>query len=217
LVDSRNGQHASMVTETCERTYNYFDYWVLNAAIRNGSWAGHVPDSVYRPQRHAWERCHYDDMVVSPNYDSELAVQYAECVDGFVCERKYQDYAACMPDPHADHECCVSWNNKCEKKGDCCLGSECNGGGYCEMGLAAEFENPPGICEDRTIKEDKMLWTRCMEYELGGQGDCADGYICYGNWWYAQCEIDHSVKNECCLYNYNDSNPRPGDCYHLLV
>ncbi|MGK3759889.1 MAG: hypothetical protein ACI8RD_012206 [Bacillariaceae sp.] len=37
-------------------------------------------------------------MVVSPNYDSELAFHYAGCADGFVCERKYQDYAACMPD-----------------------------------------------------------------------------------------------------------------------
>ena len=212
MVDSRNGQHASTTTETCERLYNYFDYWVLNEQIRNGKWQGDVPDTVYQPERHAWERCHYDDTVVSPNFSTDLGVQYAECVDGFVCENKYLDYAACMPDPHTDHECCVSWNTKCKKEGDCCRGSECNDGGWCEVGLEPKYEDPPGICEGTTIKEDKMLWNRCMEYQDGGQGDCADGYICTGNWWYAQCEIDHSVKNECCKYNYEDSNPRPGDC-----
>jgi len=212
LVDSREGGHASTVYEQCERTNNVFDYWNLAETIRNVQWAGHVTDSEYAPSRQAWGRCHYDDILIAPNYVADLGVQYSECTPGFVCELKYQDYAACMPDPHADHECCISWNNKCAEKGDCCLGSECNEAGFCEVGIEAEFEDPPGICEGRAIKEDKMLWNRCLDFSTGGQGDCADGYICYGNWWYAQCEIDHTVKNDCCKYNYDDTNPRAGDC-----
>jgi len=214
LVDSSAGKHAIDTTEQCTRTENYFDYWNLDASFRDSvqGWMGHVPDSDYTPVRQAWGRCHYDNMMVSPNYESNLGVQFAECTPGFVCEHKYLDYAACMPDPHADHECCVSWNNKCEKQGDCCLGSECNDNGYCEVGIEAKYDDPPGICGGRDIKEDKMLWNRCLDYIGGEQGDCAEGYICVGNSWIAQCEVDHSVKNDCCKYNYDDSNPRPGDC-----
>jgi len=213
LVNSRAGEHASTVTEQCNREYNYFDYWTLNEQIRGLQWMGHVPDRDYSPIRHAWERCHYDDITKSPHYQRELGVEYAECTDGFVCELKYQDYAACMPDPHADHECCISWHNKCGKKGDCCRGSECNEFGFCDIDEAPLYEDPPGICDDHaTVKEDKQLWSRCLDYESGGQGDCAEGYLCQGDWWYAECVVDHSVKNECCKYNYDDSNPRPGDC-----
>jgi len=211
LVDSRGGKHATDSTEQCIRENNYFDYWNLDASFRDFQFMGHVPGSDYSPIRQAWGRCHYDDMVISANYEPALGVQYAECTPGFVCELKYQDYAACMPDPHADHECCISWNTKCKKKGDCCLGSECNDSGFCEVGFPA-IENPQGICEGREIKEDKSLFNRCLEYSDGGQGDCAAGYICSGTWWYAQCEIDHSVKDECCKYNYDDTDPRPGDC-----
>ena len=38
IVDSRNGEHASMVTDQCARTMNYFDYWILNDQIRNLPW-----------------------------------------------------------------------------------------------------------------------------------------------------------------------------------
>jgi choice-of-anchor A domain-containing protein len=212
LIDSRKGEHASTVTQQCDRSVDYFNYWNLHPNIRDVQWTGSVPEQNYVPHRQAWGRCHYDDAMISPNYEPSLGVKYAECTPGFVCELKYQDYAACMPDPHADHECCVSWNNKCENAGDCCLGSECNDFGYCEVGLPQQFENPPGICADRTIKEDKELWNRCLDFASGGQGDCAEGYVCLGDWWYAQCEIDHSVKNDCCKYNFDDSNPRPGDC-----
>lgn len=213
LVDAKNGQHASTVTNQCQRANNYFDYWNLDEQIRGLQWMGHIPDKDYSPHRNAWERCHYDDVMISPNYDPHMGVEYAECTDGFVCELKYQDYAACMPDPHADHECCISWHNKCKKKGDCCRGSECNDFGHCDINEPPLYEDPPGICDNASVvKEDKSLWNRCLEYESGGQGDCAEGYICSGNWWYAECSIDHNVKNECCKYNYDDTNPRPGDC-----
>jgi len=212
LVDSRSGQHAKDTTEQCTREKTYFDYWNLDASFRDYSWMGHVSDSDYNPVRQAWGRCHYDDAWISPNYEPEMGVQYAECTAGFVCELKYTDYAACMPDPHADHECCISWNTKCENPGDCCLGSECNSYGYCDITTPAQFEDPPGICEGREIKEDKMLHNRCLDFVDGGQGDCAPGYICSGNWWYAECVIDESVKNDCCKYNYDDTEPRPGDC-----
>ena len=48
-----------------------------------------TPD--YSPHRNAWERCHYDDVMISPNYDPHMGVEYAECTNGFVCELKYQD------------------------------------------------------------------------------------------------------------------------------
>lgn len=130
LVNSKNKEHASIVNNQCERKYNYFDYWNLNEQIRDIQWMGNVPGVDYVPQRQAWGRCHYDDGMIAPAYAKELGVEYAECTAGFICEQKYMDYAVCMPDPHADHECCISWNNKCEKKGDCCLGSECNESGY---------------------------------------------------------------------------------------
>lgn len=164
------------------------------------------------PDRTAWGRCHYDDAIASPNYNPGLGVEYAECKPGYYCEWLGQDFALCMPDPHADHECCISWNNKCENVGDCCLGSECNANGYCEVGLPEQFEDPPGICQDRVTKTERKLWSRCYEYENQDQGDCAAGYICTGNHMYAQCEVDVSVKNDCCKWEYDITNPRPGDC-----
>jgi choice-of-anchor A domain-containing protein len=212
LVDSRGGEHASTVTEQCDRTKNYFDYWNLDQSFRSGKWWGDIPALDYHPNRNAWGRCHYDDSKNAPNYVPELDVGHKECSPGYHCEQKMMDYNACMPDPLADHECCISWNNKCEKEGDCCAGSECDANGFCNLGVAMVFENPPGICDHRTIKEDKKIWSRCYEWETGGQGDCAPGYICSGNSWYASCDVDHSVANECCKYDWNNSSPRPGDC-----
>ena len=164
------------------------------------------------PDRSAWGRCHYDDETKASHYDPQLEIEYAECKPGYFCELLMQDFAMCMPDPKADHECCVSWNNKCEKEGDCCLGSECNSAGYCEVGLLEVSENP-GFCDhSRDTKEDRKLFSRCYDWESGGQGDCANGYLCLGNHMYAQCEIDPSVKNDYCKWEFDSSNPRPGDC-----
>lgn len=213
LVDSRNGEHASDVTEQCTRDKNYFDYWNLDSQFRDGQWWGDVPDSGYTPYRNSWGRCHYDDSKNAPNYVPELDVGHAECNPGYHCEQKLMDYFACMPDPQADHECCVSWNNKCDKVGDCCAGSECDDAGFCNPGVPMVSTEPAGICTDhRTLKVDKKIWSRCYEYENEDQGDCAAGYICEGNWYYASCVVDHTVKNDCCEYNWYSSNPRPGDC-----
>lgn len=211
IVKSQEGEHASTVNEMCPRSINYFDYWNLHSAIRNLVWYGHLPEESYMPHRSAWGRCHYDAAIKGPNYVPELGVEYAECNSGFYCELKYQDYAACLPDPHVDHECCISWNNKCENEGDCCKGSECNAGGYCEVGIPEKFEDPPGICESRALKEEKKLFSRCYDYG-NGQGDCADGYVCIGSSWHASCYIDETVKNDCCKWKWDNSNPRPGDC-----
>ena len=43
IVDSRNGEHATDVTEQCTRTKNYFDYWNLDASFRDGTWWGEIP------------------------------------------------------------------------------------------------------------------------------------------------------------------------------
>jgi hypothetical protein len=43
LVDSRGGEHASTVTEQCDRTKNYFDYWNLDQSFRSGKWWGDIP------------------------------------------------------------------------------------------------------------------------------------------------------------------------------
>jgi len=225
LVDSRAGEHASTVHTQCPRSMNYFDYWMLFPEVRNADWhpnasndiwypgwTGFVPETDYTPARNKWERCHYDDALTAPNYVPELGVEYAECALGFVCELKYTDMAKCFPDPHADHECCISWNNKCENKGECCAGSECDDNGFCSQMVEQEFEDPPGICShSREVKTVKNLWSRCFDYGSGGQGDCADGYNCIGTWEYAQCEVDESVKSDCCLYKH-EVNARPGDC-----
>jgi len=213
LVNSRAGQHASDVTEQCEREKNYFDYWNLNAAIRNTKWWGEVPPKTYHPDRSYWNRCFYDASFRGTNYVPELGVEYAECTPGWHCELKGSDYALCMPNPHEDHECCVSWHAKCENIGDCCSGSECNEWGFCDPSVPQVHEDPPGICSDRsTLKEEKGLWNRCFEWESSGRGDCAPGYICTGNHVYAYCEVDESVKNECCKWKHDSTNPRPGDC-----
>lgn len=225
LVDSRNGEHASSVDTMCDRSMNYFDYWILEEEIRNIMWhtntdgtvwypgyTGFTPEAGYLPEENAWGRCHYDSALTAPHYVPELGVEYAECKPGFYCELKYQDYAACFPDPHADHECCISWNNKCENVGECCAGSECDEWGYCSQSKEQEFEDPPGICDHSTeVKTAKSLYSRCHDYSSGGQGDCAAGYICVGTSWYADCQVDENVKNECCLYNFQTGS-RPGDC-----
>jgi len=223
LVDSRNGQHASSVNQQCTREKNYFDYWNLAASIRNlgwqnddGSWhpgwTGDIPPVSYEPQKNQYERCHYSEDYIAPNYVPELGVQYEECQSGFVCESILMGDAFCYPDPHADHECCISWHNKCEGKGECCSGSECNEHGYCDTQLEQEKLVPPGICTGRAVKAEKSLWNRCLEYQTGGQGDCAKGYNCEGSLWYASCQVDLSVKNDYCKWNFDNSNPRPGDC-----
>ena len=166
----------------------------------------------YTPERNRWGRCHYDNAMKSPHYPPELGIEHAECDSGFVCEYKWQDYAVCHPDPDADHECCISWHHKCEKKGDCCAGSECDQYGYCSTEIPQEFEDPPGICSaSRAIKEKKMFYSRCFEYADGEQGDCDDGYLCIGTSYHAQCQIDESVKNDFCMWKY-ESGSRPGDC-----
>ena len=43
LVNSMAGEHASTVTEQCERTINYFDYWNLHDSFRDDKWWGDVP------------------------------------------------------------------------------------------------------------------------------------------------------------------------------
>lgn len=212
LVNSRAGEHASTVNQQCSRTMNYFDYFSMSASIRNLQWSGHLTPTSYTPQRNRWDRCHYDGAIVAPNYVPELGVQYGECETGYVCELRYTDYAECMPDPHVDHECCVSWHNKCAKKGDCCAGSECNVDGYCDINEPQVYDPPPGTCEGRQQKEEKKLYNRCYDYQSGGQGDCAAGYNCIGNSWYADCQIDETVKTDCCKWKYDNSNPRPGDC-----
>lgn len=213
LVDSQKGKHASTTNIQCQRTQNYFNYWVLHSAIRDLKWWGEIPTITYNPiKQGTWGRCHYDNAGVSPNYETELSVEYAECLAGFVCEYKFQGYAGCYPDPKFDHECCISWNNKCEKQGDCCYGSECNAQGFCEVGLTPLYEDPPGICESRATKTDRKIWTRCFNYTEGTEDDCAPGYKCEGTSFYAQCEVDPTVKNDCCIWNWDTSSPRPGDC-----
>lgn len=218
LVNPRAEQHAQDVTQQCERTMDYFNYWNLHADIRDLKWWGDFEDHIH-PARMEWGRCHYDNVMVSPNYDTSLGVEFAECPAGYVCEQKFQDFALCFPDPRSDHECCISWHTKCnpEKEGECCSGSSCSPAGFCEPGRAPE--NPdivPGIagCHSNEEKTEKMLWNRCFKYSPGEgeEDDCADGYVCVGDSWYAYCDIDHSVKDECCKYNYDSSNPRPGDC-----
>jgi len=213
LVDSRNGKTAHTTTEECPRHWKnwYFNRDKMHPVLRKKKWWGEIPDRSVTPQKNSFGRCIYDNAVKAKVYDPALNVQHAECNPGFVCELKRKDFALCMPDPHEDHECCVSWHNKCKQEGDCCLGSECNEDGYCEVGLPMKYESPPGICEGRTIKTDKHLFNRCFEFGKG-QGDCAEGYLCEGNWMYATCVIDHTVKNDCCKYNYNNESPRPGDC-----
>ena len=44
LVDSRKGEHASTVHQQCQRTTNYFDYWGMDANVRNLKWWGHLTD-----------------------------------------------------------------------------------------------------------------------------------------------------------------------------
>lgn len=213
LVDP-SVEHAPSVTQQCDRTMDYFNYWNMHVDIRDLKWWGDFRDE-FHPARMEWNRCHYDNQMVAPNYPQSLGVEFAECPGGYVCEQKFTDFAMCFPDPRADHECCVSWHTKCKKKGDCCLGSECNDSGFCEVGLEQEFEKPPGICNNHNEqKTERMLWNRCFKYDTGEneEDDCADGYVCVGDWWYSYCDIDHSVKNECCKYNYDNSNPRPGDC-----
>eukprot|EP00536_Pseudo-nitzschia_multiseries_P005747 jgi/Psemu1/303579/fgenesh1_kg.112_\ len=45
LVDSRNGKVGSTTTTQCERTQSYFDYFNLNAQIRDLIWYGAMPKS----------------------------------------------------------------------------------------------------------------------------------------------------------------------------
>lgn len=209
LVDSRNGKHASTTTEECTRNSQWFKE--KNTFVPDHYW-GDIPEKDYEPSKTDHGRCHYDDSKTAPNYVPDLGVQYAECRAGWLCEFVFTDYAKCLPDPHVDHECCVSWYNKCEKEGDCCIGSECDEGGYCNVNKPQVYEDPPGICEERNIKEEKKLWNRCFDYTSGGQGDCAPGYLCLGSSTYAFCNPDPNVKNDCCKYAWDNSNPRPGDC-----
>jgi len=224
LVNSGNGEHASDVTEQCVRENNYYDYWNLYQEVQHApwhsnqdatvwypGWTGFFSDSSYTPDRTRWGRCHYDNAMKSPHYVPELGVEYAECAPGFVCELKYTDYAACFPDPNADHECCISWHQKCENKGECCAGAECNDFGFCDTEIEQEYEDPPGICSTRGAKGAKKLYNRCFDFEGGGQGDCDDGYLCVGTSWLAHCQIDESVKNEFCMWKY-ETGSRPGDC-----
>jgi len=223
-VDSRAGEHASTVTEQCDREIGYFNYWTLNSAIRDIAWhtdghnhwipgySGFAPSTDYNPEQSKYGRCHYDNAMKSPHYVPDLGVQYSECAPGFVCELKYTDYAACFPDANADHECCISWHQKCSNKGECCAGSECDENGYCNTSLEQEYEHPPGICESRNgPKEKKKLYNRCYNSEGGGQGDCDDGYLCIGTDWEATCGIDESVKNDHCMWKW-ETGARPGDC-----
>jgi hypothetical protein len=48
-VDSRNGEHASLITEQCERTMNYFDYWILSPSIRNIPWHSDATMTTWYP------------------------------------------------------------------------------------------------------------------------------------------------------------------------
>lgn len=221
LVDSRNGFHASTTTEQCNRTMSYFDYGEMHSAIKDLNWWGHVPSTDYEPvKKYFDQRCHYDDVVNSAHYDKQLGIEYAECRPGLVCELKMKGYAKCFPDPHADHECCISWHNKCKNVGDCCAGSECNSNGYCDVYMEMVNEKPPGICENTTTtaltKTDRKLYNRCynvteVSEKVFLQGDCAPGYLCEGNSWYAGCVVDKSVKTNCCKWNW-EANARPGDC-----
>jgi len=213
LVDSRQGKVASDVNDQCDRVTNYFDYQNMHPHIRDIQWSGDTPDTDYTPERTAWGRCHFDEAKAT-NYEDELGVQYKECVPGYYCELLWTDFSLCMPDPHADHECCISWNNICQKEGDCCHGSECNKYGFCEVGLPEQFLDPPGICSHSTAeKTERKVWSRCYKFENdNGEDDCAEGYFCKGDHIYAACNIDPSAKNECCKWEWDISNPRPGDC-----
>jgi hypothetical protein len=226
-VDSRAGEHASTVTEQCIREMKYFDYWNLFADVQHSpwhsnkdadiwypGWTGFIPDKDYTPVREKWARCHYDNAMKSPHYVPELGVEYSECPAGWVCELKFQDYALCMADADADHECCISWHQKCGAQGECCAGSECNEYGFCDTSLEWVLEDPPGICETgggAKAKEKKKLYNRCYDYESGVQGDCDDGYLCVGTSWVAHCQVDESVKNDHCMWKYQTGS-RPGDC-----
>jgi len=178
---------------------------------------GHLTESSYEPQKNSWGRCHYDDWIAGVYYAPELHVDYAECKDGFRCEHFYFDYAQCMPDPKADHECCISWHAQCEKSGDCCLGSECDPqSGFCNPNLEGP-EDPEGICAGRQVKTEKTRFSRCYDYDPfvpPFQGDCFEGLLCTmgDTIFWADCRVDQSVKSDCCKWDYDNTNPRPGDC-----
>jgi choice-of-anchor A domain-containing protein len=219
LVQSTDGERAQDVTKECKtkKSKQYFSKKEMNKAIYPLDWAGNVTDLDFVPHKTSWGLCHYDDAINGPNYTPELNVEYAECNNGFHCEQFFFDKAYCMPDPKADHECCISWHNKCGKKGECCAGSECTEEGYCNPELPMEYEKPPGICADKSqTKTDRKLWSRCYDFGLVDaerkQGDCAPGYNCVGHDYWADCQIDPGVKNDCCKWNWDNSNPRPGDC-----
>lgn len=219
LVESQHGEVASDVDEECKpkKSKQYFSKKEMDSAIYDLHWWGHITGEDYVPEKTSWGQCHYDDTIKAPNYVPELQVEYAECNRGFHCEQFYFDFAMCMPDPKADHECCISWHNKCGGVGECCAGSECTEDGFCNPLEPMEFDVPPGICADHSqTKEDRAVWSRCYEYApLEAepiQGDCADGYLCIGDEWWADCQIDMSVKNDCCKWDWDSSNPRPGDC-----
>lgn len=219
LVNSQAGEIASDVTDECKtkKSKQYFTKKEMDWKI-DYHWDGAVPPPDYVPHKTSWEQCHYDDTIKAPNYVPSLAVEYAECNPGFHCEQFYFDYAKCMPDPKADHECCISWHNKCKKVGDCCAGSECDENGYCNIELEMVSEHPKGICDDHTqTKEDRKAYTRCYDYApLNAteqiQGDCAPGYLCVGDEWSAQCDFDPAAKNDCCMWDWDSNNPRVGDC-----
>jgi len=215
LVDSKNGKHASTTTEQCKRTpeeNNYFDEWSLDQAIRHTKVFGHLTNKTYTPVKHTTGAfCHYDNVEKASIYAADLEVQYAECEPGYVCEYKSRGVALCMPDPKADHECCVSWHNVCQNKGECCAGSECSDDGYCDPSIPQEEEDPEGTCTDRAPKEDRSLWSYCKDFDSEDRGDCAEGYKCVGNNWWANCEVDESVKNDHCKWKF-EADARPGDC-----
>ena len=58
LVDAKNGQHASTVTNQCQRSNNYFDYWNLDEQIRGLQWMGHIPD------KGTTVKIHFNDLVL---------------------------------------------------------------------------------------------------------------------------------------------------------
>jgi len=233
IVDSREGGSAVSTTEQCDRTpedqnnpqNTYFDYDKISWwnwpdwGLTPSDFTGAIPPTGYTPAKGQWNQCHYSKWHLGLNYVPELDVTHAECLPGYVCEEKWTDYALCMPDMMADHECCISWAMRCEGVGECCAGSECDEYGYCNEREPQVFTDPPGICGEggsKQAKEDKNLYSRCYQYD-NGQGDCADGYLCVGHatlggWFFSTCEMDPSVENECCLWNYDSNYPRPGDC-----
>lgn len=225
VVDYTNGALplASNINNQCTRNSTVFSRQTI--AKCNTDWNMPLPFNgtfstsfVPTGNRNDWATCFYNNL----RYPGQ---EYKECKRGNVCEFKNQWWSTCLPDPKADHQCCLAPNGNTCETGQCCLGYRCNtdGNGHKSCVEGNEANNfYKGICTTTggnsslvdVRKPEPGLGSRCYTWsppEAPTQGDCARGYNCIGSEFYSECYVDRSVVNECNFGEW-ETDCRPGDC-----